>query len=134
MPALLRLSLLFLLCIASATTTAFAQTPAASVTVFGTVQAGETKAPLPLLTVQLRTAPDSAFVTGRLTNENGAFTFAGLRKGVYLLEVRTIGYAPLRQRVVVGELSAFLDLGTLFMVKDAQALSAVAITSTVDAV
>ncbi len=131
---LLRLSLLFLLCIASVTTTAFAQTPATSVTVFGTVQDAGTKAPLALLTVQLRTAQDSAFVTGRLTNENGAFTFAGLRKGVYLLEVRSIGYSPLRQRVVVGELSAFLDLGTLLMVRDAQALSAVAITSNADAI
>jgi outer membrane receptor protein involved in Fe transport len=130
-PLVFRLSSLLLLLL-SVASTAMAQTPATSVTVFGTVQDAESKSPLPLLTLQLRTAADSAFVSGRLTNDDGAFTFAGLRKGIYLLEARSIGYRPLRQRVVVGELSAFLDLGTLLMVREPQALGAVAITGNAD--
>ena len=125
------LSLLVSLCF---TTTLHAQTPANSVTLFGKVQDAQTKAALPLLTLQLRTEKDSAFVGGRLTNESGAFTFTGLRKGSYLLEVRSIGYRPLRQRVLIGELSAFLDLGAVLMVKDTRVLGDFVVTANVDAV
>ena len=124
------LSLFVSLCF---TTTLYAQTPANSVTLFGKVQDAQTKAALPLLTLQLRTEKDSAFVGGRLTNESGAFTFTGLRKGSYLLEVRSIGYRPLRQRVLIGELSAFLDLGALQMVKDTRVLGDVVVTANADA-
>lgn len=123
-------SLLLSVCVAS---TGLAQTPATSVTLFGKVQDAQTKAALSSLTVQLRTEKDSAFVGGRLTNEAGAFTFAGMKKGTYLLEVRSIGYQPIRQRVLVGELSAFLDLGALLMVKETQTLGAVVVTGRADA-
>lgn len=114
-------------------TSASAQAPASGVTLFGKVQDAESKAGLPYLTVQLRAERDSAFVGGRLTTESGAFTFTGLKKGVYLLDVRSIGYRPLRQRVLVGELSAFLDLGALPMEKETQVLGQVVVTSNADA-
>ena len=123
-------SLLLSVCV---TSTLLAQTPATSVTLFGKVLDAQTKAALPSLTVQLRMEKDNAFVGGRLTNEAGAFTFAGMKKGAYLLEVRSIGYQPLRQRVLVGELSAFLDLGALLMVKETQTLGAVMVTGRADA-
>jgi hypothetical protein len=76
--------------------TALSQSPAAGVTLFGKVQDAETKAALPFLTLQLQTERDSVFVGGRLTNEQGAFTFTGLKKGTYVLVVRSIGYQPIR--------------------------------------
>lgn len=115
-------------------TVALAQSPSAGVTLFGKVEDAQAKTPLPFLTVQLLTEKDSSFVSGRLTNESGAFTFAGLRKGVYVLVVRAIGYAPNRQRVLVGELSTYLDLGTVLMMKEAQALGQVTVTSNADAI
>jgi outer membrane receptor protein involved in Fe transport len=111
-----------------------AQSPAGGVSLFGKVQDAQSRAGLASLTVQLRTAKDSTFVGGRLTSDGGAFTFTGLAKGVYLLEVRSIGYRPLRQRVLIGELSAFLDLGALLMVKETQTLGAVVVTGTAEAV
>lgn len=72
--------------------TALSQSPAAGVTLFGKVRDAETKAALPFLTLQLQTERDSAFMGGRLTNEQGAFTFTGLKKGSYVLVVRSIGY------------------------------------------
>ncbi len=119
------------LCIAS---TAFAQAPSNGVTLFGKVQDAQTKAGLPFLNLQLQTEKDSVFVGGRLTNEAGAFTFSGLKQGHYVLVVRSIGYRPIRQRVLIGELSAFLDLGALLMVKEAQTLGQVVVTSNADAV
>jgi len=129
-------SLLVALVVASITfpSTALAQTTTSGVTLFGKVQDAQTKAALPLLTLQLRTEKDSAFVGGRLTNESGAFTFAGLKKGVYFIDVRSIGYRPLHRKVLIGELSAFLDLGALLMTKDAQTLGQVVVTSSADAV
>ena len=125
------LSLLLVLCFA---TTALAQNTTKGVTLFGKVEEATTRAPLPFLTVQLRSEHDSAFVGGRLTNESGAFTFVGLRKGVYLLDVRSIGFRPIRQRVLVGELTAFLDLGALLMVRESVTLGQVVTTATVDGV
>ncbi len=94
----------------------------------GRVQDAETKAPLPYLTLQLLTERDSAFVAGRLTSEAGEFAFTGLRRGVYVLVARSIGYRPLRQRVLVGELSAFLDLGALQLTREARALAEVVVS------
>ena len=113
-------SLLLSLCVAS---TVLAQTPTSGVTLFGKVQDAQTRDALRYLALQLQTEKDSAFVEGRLTNEAGEFTFAGLKKGVYVLVVRSLGYEPIRQRVLVGELSAFLDFGALLMVKQAQTLA-----------
>jgi outer membrane receptor protein involved in Fe transport len=125
------LSLLLSLCVAS---TVLAQTPANGVTLFGKVQDAESKAALPYLALHLQTEKDSAFVEGRLTNEAGEFTFSGLKKGVYELVVRSIGYQPIRQRVLIGELSSFLDLGALLMIRQPQTLGEVAVTATADAV
>ncbi|WP_309672556.1 TonB-dependent receptor [Gemmatimonas sp.] len=130
------LSLILSLCVSQTafTPAAFAQSPANGVTLFGKVQDAQTKAALPFLTLQLQTEKDSAFVGGRLTNEQGAFTFTGLKKGTYVLVVRSIGYRPIRQRVLIGELSAFLDLGAILMVKEALVLGDVKVTANADAV
>ena len=123
--------LLFSLSVAS---TMPAQTPTNGVTLFGKLQDADTKAALPYLSLQLLTEKDSAFVGGRLTSETGAFTFAGLGKGVYVVVVRSIGYRPIRQRILIGELSAFLDLGALLMTKETQTLGDIVVTATADAV
>src|SRR5687767_3411554 len=91
------------MCVASSLTFAalsagLAQAPAGGVTVSGRVQDAQTRAALPFLTVQLKSEKDSAFVAGRLTDNAGGFTFTGLAKGVYLLDARIMGYAPLVQR------------------------------------
>ena len=111
-----------------------AQSPASSVTVFGTLQNATTQAPLPYVTVQLRTERDSGFVSGRLTDSAGAFTFTGLKKGAYLLEARLLGYLPLRQRVFIGELSAYLDLGALALTPVTRTLDQVVISAGADEV
>ena len=113
---------------------AVAQAAPGTVTVSGRVVDAESRAALPYLTLQLRTEADSTFVSGRLTNDAGAFSFSGLRKGSYVLLVRAIGYQPLRQRVQVGELSAFLDIGTVLLVRETRTLDGVVVTGTRDGV
>ena len=125
---------LFLIALASAASLLAAQGATGSVTLSGRVEDGDSKAPLPYLSLQLVTEKDSAFVAGRLTDESGAFTFSGLQKGVYVLLGRRIGFRPIRQRVLVGELSPYLDLGVLSMVRDAQALAGVVVTGGAEAI
>ena len=121
------LSLLLWLCVPS---TLLGQ----GVTVFGRIQDAQTRAALPYLPIQLQTERDSALVARVLTNEAGEFTFAGLRRGVYVLVVRSIGFQPIRQRVLIGELSQYLDLGALAMTRQVQTLQAVAVTAAEEAV
>ncbi|HYW49408.1 MAG TPA: carboxypeptidase regulatory-like domain-containing protein, partial [Gemmatimonadaceae bacterium] len=123
-----------LLLLALPTLAAQAQSPAPGVTVSGRMIDADTKAPLPYLTVQLQSTRDTAPSNGRLTNAAGAFTFAGLTRGTYVLMVRAIGYQPLRQRVLVGELSAFLDLGAVPMAKETRTLQGVTVTANADGV
>lgn len=111
-----------------------AQASPSGVTLFGKVQDAQTRAPIPYLTVQLRAERDSTFVGGRLADSSGTFTFSALAKGIYLLDARAIGYQPVRERVIIGELTAYLDLGALLMTKVPQSLGAVAVTATSDGV
>lgn len=100
----------------------------------GKVQDAQTTAPLAFLSVVLKTEKDSAFVAGALTDEAGSFTLSGLKKGNYHLEASFMGYQTLRQRVIVGELSAFLDVGILQMKEDAKALGEVVVSAKADEV
>ncbi len=124
----LRLTLLVPL-VATLPSALVGQGSAGGVAVSGKVVDARTKAPLPFLTLRLLVEKDSTFVTGRLTDASGAFTFTGLARGSYLVDARIIGYSPLRQRVLVGELSRFLDLGELQMEALAAELGAIVVTA-----
>jgi outer membrane cobalamin receptor len=50
-----------------------------------------------------------------------------------MLVVRSMGYQPIRQRVVIGEPSAFLDLGAVLMTKETRTLGEVVVTANADA-
>lgn len=68
-------------------------------------------------------------MVGVLINEEGIFTFLSFKKGAYLLEANYLGYETYWQRVMVGELSAFLDLGTLSMIEQPRSLDQVVASS-----
>lgn len=117
------------------TTHAIAQLPSGNgVTLSGAVQDAQTKAPLAFLSIVLKTEKDSAFVAGTLTNEAGSFILSGLKKGNYRLEASFVGYQLLRQRIIIGELSTFLDVGVLQMLEDAKALDEVVVSAKADEV
>ncbi len=116
----------FLALITSAVSTS-AQT--ASVTLSGTVKETKTNAFLPFVNVTLLTPTDSAFVTGAITNEDGIFLLAGVRPGPYVLRITYIGYKTTAQSVLVGQLSAFLNLGTLVLTEETAQLAEVVVTA-----
>lgn len=99
------------------------------VTLSGVIQEVENKNPLPFVNVIVKTVNDSAFVAGTVSNEEGRFTITEVKSGNYLLEISFIGYQPKIQPLLVGSLSAFLDLGIIELQEEAIKLGEVLITS-----
>ena len=61
-------------------------------TVIGTVADSSDGNPLINASLKILNSRDSAFVNGGITNIDGKFSFRGLRKGNYILEVSYLGY------------------------------------------
>ncbi len=99
------------------------------ITVSGLVKDAKTKTALAFVNVSLRSAKDSSFIVGTITNEQGRFILADVKNGNYYAAVSYIGYEEKTLEVLVGELSAFLDLGTIELMPDAKVLEQVTVTS-----
>ena len=125
-PALLAL---LLICFATA---ALSQT--VGITLWGTIKEARSKAVLPFVNVTLLTPTDSTFITGAITNEAGLFSIPGVNSGSYLLKTTYVGYQTSVQSVRVGQLSEFLNLGTLELTETAAQLNEVIVTARPDAV
>ncbi len=103
-----------------------------SVTLSGIVKEKSTNAPMPYVTVVLKTEKDSALVLGTITNEEGRFTINTIKKGNYYIETSFIGYKIVRQNLFVGDLSSFLDAGTILLPEDSKTLSEVEVSAKQD--
>lgn len=65
------------------------------------------------MSIVFKTAKDSVFVTGTISNDEGRFTIQGIKPGNYILVASLIGYTTKIQPLYVGSLSKYLDLGTI---------------------
>ncbi|QCR23703.1 TonB-dependent receptor domain-containing protein [Pontibacter sp. SGAir0037] len=70
----------------------FAQQPAGNGTVTGTLQDGESAAPVGFANVVLLSARDSSLVTGATSKENGQFTLQRVPVGQYILRASMVGF------------------------------------------
>jgi outer membrane receptor protein involved in Fe transport len=102
----------------------------AKITLSGTVRDSQLKSAIPYVNVTLKTAADSIFVLGTITNEEGLFTITDIKSGNYYLELSYTGYQTKTQVVLVGKLSAFLDVGSIEITRHANVLDAVIVTAT----
>jgi outer membrane receptor protein involved in Fe transport len=112
----------------------FSLAQVSKVTLSGLVRDRNSGATLPYVNVVLKARPDSAFVSGTITNESGRFTLTNVKPGDYILENSYVGYDVGRQPLLVGKLSEFLDLGTLEMSESTLVLGDVVVQGTRDAV
>ncbi|MEJ7780690.1 MAG: TonB-dependent receptor [Daejeonella sp.] len=103
-----------------------------SVSLSGQVKDNKNKSALPYVNVALKNSSDSSLIQRTITSEDGRFTLSNIAGGNYFIEVTYMGYKIFRREQVVGNLSPFLDMGTIELQEDAQQLSEVVITSTVD--
>lgn len=104
------------------------------ITLSGTVKEARSKAALPFVNVTLLNPTDSAFVTGAITDEAGLFSIGSVRPGNYLLRTTYIGYQTRAQSVRVGQLSEFLNLGTIELAEEVAQLGEVVVTARPDAI
>lgn len=104
-----------------------------SVSLSGTLKDKSSNAPLPFVNLILRSAEDSSFVSGTISNEKGLFTLSEIAPGDYLFSASLIGYSSQSSRLFVGANSEFLDLGILLLEEDPQELSEVVVTADSDA-
>lgn len=100
-----------------------------SLTLSGQIKDEKDKSTLPYVNVLLKKTRDSTLVQGTITNEEGRFTFSGIKSGTYILEVSYIGYQTFRREQVAGSLSPFLDLGIISLQPENQVLNQVNIVS-----
>nr|WP_322623492.1 TonB-dependent receptor [uncultured Flavobacterium sp.] len=121
----LLVTLLLLLCYTRAT----AQVK--TVTLSGTVKENAT-ATIPYANVILK-KPDGTSIAGTITNEQGNFSLT-TAPGKYVLEISSIGFAPMRKDVFIGALSDYLDVGDVLLSVDAQQLQEVVVMAQQDAV
>ena len=105
----------FLLCLSTFSGRAYAQT------LTGTVM-DETKQAVAFANIVLLSLPDSAFVQGTITDEQGQFAFHKIGSDEKLLQISYIGYKPLNCHVTEG------TLGVLSLQSDAVMLGETIIT------
>lgn len=96
------------------------------VTLSGSVKDIITKQSLPYINVTLKTK-DSAFVAGTVSNEEGRFALPDILPGNYLLILSSSGYKIKSQAILVGQLSDFLDLGTMELDREEQVIEGVTV-------
>ncbi len=106
----------------------------AQVTLSGIIKDKKSKTPLPFVNIVLKMPKDSAFVGGTVSNEEGLFTLPNIKSNNYILEASYVGYHTQSMPILVGKLSAFLDLGNLELENNAQTLNEVTVVAKQDAV
>jgi outer membrane receptor protein involved in Fe transport len=97
------------------------------VTVSGTIQDAQTQAKLPFVNVILKSAQDSTFVAGTVSDEKGLFSISSVSPGSYIVEVTYVGYSLKHLPLLVGRLSAFLDLGIIYIQESSTTLAEVVV-------
>jgi len=98
------------------------------ITVSGVIR-DAAKVGIPYANVAFKSAKDSSFVVGTLSNEEGRFSLSGIKSDNYILEISMVGFKTKRQAFTVGTLSKFLDLGVSELEEDSRLLNEVKISA-----
>lgn len=121
-----------MLCFVLMTFTTFSQV--VKVTLSGVIKDATQGTAIEYANVIIKTADDSIFVLGTISNAEGRFTLAGIQPGSYVLEATFVGYQRKIQSLEVGKLNEYLDLGVVRLREQVTSLHEVTITGKQDAV
>lgn len=103
-----------------------------NINVSGTIKDKKTKTALSYVNIVLKTAKDTLFVIGTVSNEEGRFTLSNIKPNDYFLEVSYIGYTTKRQTLFVGTLSEFLEVPPIELEESTKTLTEVTVTAKQD--
>lgn len=95
-------------------------------TITGALVDKDSSEPIPMVTVQLLST-DSTFLTGSLSDDNGAFQLKAPKDGKFLLRLSSVGYTTIIRNVEVKD-SADVSLGKVSMAPDAIMLKGADVT------
>lgn len=109
----------------ASTPTLSAQRPNAAGTIIGSVVEETSLKPLAGAAVAVRSARDSALVTGTLTDATGKFRIDGLQPGPYLVTVTFLGYKARLSDVSISAEKPLADLGGVQLKTDVIAVEGV---------
>lgn len=119
---------IFLFLIGFITVSHFAYSQQDKVTITGKVLDKNQNESIPYANIVLKSQKDSTMAGGTISNESGRFVIEKVAPGNYILSISMIGYSSNFIPIQVGSLSEFLDLGTIYLEEDIQALNEVVIT------
>ncbi|MBO4500267.1 MAG: outer membrane beta-barrel protein, partial [Bacteroidaceae bacterium] len=85
--------------------------------------------PLYPANVSVLSLPDSTFVNGAASAEDGSFTVTGLSAGNYVVRCEFIGYVTTEKSFTLRSGNRTMDLGRITLKEDAQVLKEVAVTA-----
>jgi outer membrane receptor protein involved in Fe transport len=127
-----QIALAFFSCIALSGSALFAQNKAVNVS--GTIKDRNAQSVLPYVNVVLKTAKDSVFAAGTITNDDGRYSLSNIKPNEYFLEVSYLGYTTKRQDLFVGTLSEFLEVPAMELEQSTKMLTEVTVNSRQDEV
>lgn len=99
------------------------------ITVSGIIKESKSKAFLSYVNVILKSAKDSSFLLGTISNDEGRFSIGNIKSGNYYLQFSYVGYQTKTQSLLIGGLSSFLDLGNIELVKESNTLDEVTVNA-----
>ncbi|HEX6431874.1 MAG TPA: TonB-dependent receptor [Niastella sp.] len=105
-----------------------AKAQSTKVTLSGLIKDATGKAPLSFVNITLTTVKDGQLVAGTISGDNGRFSLTDISSGHYILTCSYIGYQAKTQAITVGQLSNFLELGTIELSPDVKYLNEVTVT------
>ena len=79
-------------------------------------------------TVRLINLPDSSFVSGAVTNENGEFSIKA-NPGKYLLDISFLGYQTYKRDITTTDSAPNRNLGEIMLINNAQLLDEAVVTA-----
>ncbi len=81
--------------------------------------------PVPYASIVVKSRIDSSTITGGITSENGTFIIDKLPDGDFIVEIQYIGYKTHSQEITLDKGHRKLELGTISISEEAEALSEV---------
>lgn len=98
-------------------------------TITGTLYDGEMKTTVPYAAVQLlNDNSDSTYVSGIVTDDNGAFRLTAPKNGRYIVKASYVGYKTLYQNVTIAN-NQDVNVGQLEFTADSHTLKEVTVTA-----
>ncbi len=101
---------------------------AQNITLSGTIKDSKDRETLPYVNILVKNLGDSSFVAGTVSDESGIFKLSPIKPGQYFITYSYVGFKPKTEKLEIGRLSEFLDLGNILLEEMAAELTEVTVT------